>query len=47
MTEDRSPDPDTPDADATHDDADEFVGRAAGQDEGYAGQTGAERREQE
>ena len=40
-------DPGTPDTDATDADAPEFVGRAAGKDEGYAEETGAERREQE
>jgi hypothetical protein len=47
MTDEHPTDPGTPDRDATGDDAPEFVGRTAGQDEGYAEETGAERREQE
>ena len=41
-----APDPDAPDTNSTTGatPSGEFVGRAAGQDAGYAGETGAERR---
>lgn len=41
------PDPDAPDQGSTTGttDSGEFVGRVAGQDVGYAGETGAERRQ--
>jgi hypothetical protein len=47
MTDEHPAEPGSPDRDATDDDAPEFVGRPTGRDEGYAGETGAERREQE